>query len=133
MVMRPIEGPWPGVERLVSRTKADVVDDVSFTLDAGEVLGLVGESGSGKTTVALALMGHARRGLKIDGGRRVGSIEHVVDRIHDVVQLRYRRHVRRQAATTQGQVRARPPLDRRVRSANRGDRLAHPPWRSGCR
>ena len=35
---------------------------------AGEVLGLVGESGSGKTTVALALLGHARRGLRISGG-----------------------------------------------------------------
>src|SRR5262249_49921326 len=34
----------------------------------GEVLGLVGESGSGKTTVALALLGHARRGLRISGG-----------------------------------------------------------------
>jgi peptide/nickel transport system ATP-binding protein len=31
----------------------------------------VGESGSGKTTVALALMGHTRRGLAIDGGKVV--------------------------------------------------------------
>jgi peptide/nickel transport system ATP-binding protein len=32
------------------------------------VLGLVGESGSGKTTVALALLGHTRRGLAVTGG-----------------------------------------------------------------
>jgi len=51
------------------RPGADVVRDVSFAVPAGEVLGLVGESGSGKTTVALALLGHARRGLRITGGQ----------------------------------------------------------------
>ena len=47
----------------------DIVDEISFQIDAGEVLGLVGESGSGKTTVGLALMGHTRRGARIARGR----------------------------------------------------------------
>jgi peptide/nickel transport system ATP-binding protein len=36
------------------------VDDVSFSIHAGEVLGLVGESGSGKTTIGRAIAGLTR-------------------------------------------------------------------------
>ena len=46
----------------------DIIDDVNFTIRAGEVLGVVGESGSGKTTVGMALLGFARGGARITGG-----------------------------------------------------------------
>lgn len=34
-----------------------VVDDISFTIDPGEVVGIVGESGCGKSVTALSIMG----------------------------------------------------------------------------
>ena len=57
-----------GLEVRLGRTGPDVVSEISFTVQSGQVLGLVGESGSGKTTVVLALLGHARRGLHISSG-----------------------------------------------------------------
>src|SRR5262252_3322848 len=52
----------------IEATGTPVISDVSFEIARGEILGGVGESGSGKTTVGLALLGHARRGLRIAGG-----------------------------------------------------------------
>ena len=45
------------------------VDEVSFTLSAGEVMGLVGESGCGKSLTALSLMGLLHPPLGVTGGR----------------------------------------------------------------
>jgi peptide/nickel transport system ATP-binding protein len=46
----------------------DLVSDIRFTVQKGEVLALIGESGSGKTTIAMALMGYARHGCRIADG-----------------------------------------------------------------
>ncbi len=52
----------------VAESGADIVDEINLTIAPGEVLGLVGESGSGKTTVGLAVLGHARHGVKLARG-----------------------------------------------------------------
>jgi peptide/nickel transport system ATP-binding protein len=46
-----------------------VLDDVSFSIGAGEAYGLVGESGCGKTTVAMALMRYLPENAVVEGGR----------------------------------------------------------------
>ena len=45
------------VEYKNRRGTARAVNDVSFSMDKGEILGLVGESGSGKSTLGFALIG----------------------------------------------------------------------------
>lgn len=46
-----------------------VVNNVSFEVRAGEIVGIVGESGSGKSQILLSIMG-----LLPDGGRAAGSV-----------------------------------------------------------
>jgi oligopeptide/dipeptide ABC transporter ATP-binding protein len=56
---------------LALATGEPVVEDVSFEVPHGEILGVVGESGSGKSTVALALLGYTKPGIVV----RHGNVE----------------------------------------------------------
>jgi peptide/nickel transport system ATP-binding protein len=67
-------------DRLRGRDAGSVkaVDDVSFDLRRGEVLGLVGESGSGKTTLGRTLLGLVRAtegSIRVEGRELTGLHE----------------------------------------------------------
>ena len=70
-------------------TKAGVVkavDDVSFSVDAGRVLGLVGESGSGKTVTGFSIMGLVDPPGRIVAGRIVLEGHNLLDRTDDAMR-----------------------------------------------
>jgi oligopeptide/dipeptide ABC transporter ATP-binding protein len=72
----PIRGSFG--QRLLGREAGHVkaVDDVSFDLRRGEVLGLVGESGSGKTTLGRTLLGlvQATEGSVVFDGQEITGL-----------------------------------------------------------
>ena len=56
--------------------RAKALDNVTFSLTAGQKLGVVGESGSGKSTMALAMMRMIKPPGRIEAGRvQVGDTE----------------------------------------------------------
>lgn len=83
---RPIALTLEGL-RVDAPNGKPIVEDVSFQLEAGTILGVVGESGSGKTTTALALLGYTQ------GGARVARGEITIDGRE--IDLREQRDVRR--------------------------------------
>jgi len=72
MALVEVNSVWKSYPRRAGlRTELQtVVEDASFTIDAGETLGLVGESGSGKTTVARMILGltePSRGSVRVNG------------------------------------------------------------------
>jgi peptide/nickel transport system ATP-binding protein len=61
------------------RGHARVVDNVSLSIGAGEIVGVIGESGSGKTLTALAALGMLPRGARIESGRILLGAESLLD------------------------------------------------------
>ena len=57
------------------RSRTEAVRGVSFSLEAGQRLGVIGESGSGKTVTALAVMGLLPEYAHVDGSVRLGGSE----------------------------------------------------------
>lgn len=52
----------------LKRGTVKAVDDISFTIDKGEILAIVGESGSGKSVTSLSIMGLLQKPGRIAGG-----------------------------------------------------------------
>jgi oligopeptide/dipeptide ABC transporter ATP-binding protein len=53
---------------------AKAVDDLSFSVAAGEIVGIAGESGSGKTITALSLFGLLPPGARVSGSIKLDGI-----------------------------------------------------------
>jgi peptide/nickel transport system ATP-binding protein len=70
-----VDGLTVGVEH----SPLDILRDVSFSVNAGEVVGLVGESGSGKTMASLAIMGLLPLGIEMRSGSVLLDGEELAD------------------------------------------------------
>ena len=64
----------------------DVVDDISFGLEKGEIVGIAGESGSGKTVSMLSILGLlpqaiVKGSVKFNGTELIGANNSILNKI----------------------------------------------------
>ena len=77
------------VDKLTIRYDGKVaVDELSFTVDRGEAVGLVGESGSGKSQTALSILGLLPEDADVAGSIKVSGIEVLGAREADLNEIR---------------------------------------------
>ena len=76
-----------GLDVGLGDSSVDLLRQVSFSVEAGEIHGLVGESGSGKTMASLAMMGLLPPGIEL----RSGSIRLEGEELVDPASKRVRR------------------------------------------
>ena len=111
----------------------EVLDDVNFTMHAGEILGLVGESGSGKSVSALAILGMIRRpGRILAGSIRFEGVDLL--RLSEDEMSRYRG--RRIAMISQSHRTSLNPIisaGRQISVSLKFTKAARARWRAGAR
>jgi peptide/nickel transport system permease protein len=87
----PLEGHLLAVDGLTVHfgdAGRPAVDDLTLTVDKGEIVGLVGESGSGKTVTALGCLGLFAPSATVDGHIWFGGRDIVNARYRDLEQIR---------------------------------------------
>ncbi len=81
--------PLLSVENLHIRTpNRSLVSGISFSIAAGERVGLIGESGSGKSLTALAVLGLLPEAMRVGGSIALDGYQVVGARDRDLVPLR---------------------------------------------
>lgn len=82
--------------------KTSAVDNVSFSLERGEILGIVGESGSGKSVTSLAIMGLLPETAQVDSHSEILFRETQIQDKIDLANIFYKNNKQKTARNYRG-------------------------------